>query len=121
MASMSSLSFPATTLDARCRSCGYSLAGLPETRCPECGGAFDPTDPRTYSQGTWTSRARDVWVRYKKPALAVGRLGVCVLASWLLYDLGDGAFSFLFWTPVFYLLWRRQWLAAPVFMLLTPF
>ena len=26
----------------RCPRCGYSLHGLPEPRCPECGGAFDP-------------------------------------------------------------------------------
>lgn len=27
-----------------CRQCGYSLIGLPEPRCPECGTAFDPND-----------------------------------------------------------------------------
>lgn len=25
-----------------CRACGYSLIGLPEPRCPECGSPFDP-------------------------------------------------------------------------------
>jgi rubrerythrin len=30
-----------------CRDCGYALFGLPENRCPECGRAFDPADPRT--------------------------------------------------------------------------
>jgi hypothetical protein len=28
--------------DARCLTCGYLLRGLTETRCPECGTAFDP-------------------------------------------------------------------------------
>lgn len=28
----------------RCRKCGYSLYGLPQPRCPECGTPFDPTD-----------------------------------------------------------------------------
>ncbi|MDM8006127.1 MAG: hypothetical protein QUV05_08280 [Phycisphaerae bacterium] len=28
--------------DARCLKCGYSLRGLSENRCPECGTAFDP-------------------------------------------------------------------------------
>jgi len=28
--------------DAHCLHCGYSLRGLPENRCPECGTAFDP-------------------------------------------------------------------------------
>ena len=27
-----------------CRKCGYSLHGLPEPRCPECGSPFEPTD-----------------------------------------------------------------------------
>ena len=30
-----------------CLGCGYALRGLTETRCPECGRAFDPFDPRT--------------------------------------------------------------------------
>ena len=32
----------------RCLSCHYDLRNLPEHRCPECGRAFDPNDPRTY-------------------------------------------------------------------------
>jgi len=28
--------------DSHCSQCGYSLRGLPEPRCPECGAAFDP-------------------------------------------------------------------------------
>lgn len=31
-----------------CRDCGYSLQGLTECRCPECGQGFDPADARTY-------------------------------------------------------------------------
>lgn len=34
--------------DARCLSCGYSLFGLPEPRCPECGREFDPLNPVTF-------------------------------------------------------------------------
>ena len=30
-----------------CVGCGYSLYGLPEPRCPECGRAFDPRVVRT--------------------------------------------------------------------------
>lgn len=30
--------------DAHCLQCGYSLRGLPENRCPECGTPFDPAD-----------------------------------------------------------------------------
>ncbi len=27
-----------------CKSCGYDLQGLTESRCPECGTGFDPAD-----------------------------------------------------------------------------
>jgi len=33
-----------------CRTCGYALRGLGSRRCPECGGRFDPNDPRTYAR-----------------------------------------------------------------------
>jgi hypothetical protein len=32
----------------RCRNCHYLLEGLTEHRCPECGAAFDPTNPDTF-------------------------------------------------------------------------
>ena len=32
----------------RCLDCGYDLHGLPESRCPECGRAFDPDDSTTF-------------------------------------------------------------------------
>lgn len=28
----------------RCKHCGYRLDRLPEHRCPECGGGFNPAD-----------------------------------------------------------------------------
>ena len=31
-----------------CLKCRYSLAALPRGVCPECGRAFDPTDPATF-------------------------------------------------------------------------
>lgn len=31
-----------------CRQCLYILNGLPLSRCPECGRAFDADDPSTY-------------------------------------------------------------------------
>ena len=37
--------------DASCIGCGYQLRGLSERRCPECGRAFDPGDPRTMNVG----------------------------------------------------------------------
>jgi hypothetical protein len=34
-------------LVGNCRACGYSLVRLTVPRCPECGTAFDPDDPKT--------------------------------------------------------------------------
>jgi hypothetical protein len=47
----------------RCRTCHYLLANLTPTesgghRCPECGRAFDPNDPRTFDSGRWSPAAR---------------------------------------------------------------
>jgi hypothetical protein len=33
----------------RCKTCHYSLDGLTEHRCPECGTPFDPNDPSTFA------------------------------------------------------------------------
>ncbi|MEM6334294.1 MAG: hypothetical protein AAF823_13240 [Planctomycetota bacterium] len=35
-------------LERFCLTCGYSLRGLHEPRCPECGAWFDPERPTTY-------------------------------------------------------------------------
>ena len=35
----------------KCLGCGYVLDHLPENRCPECGRAFDPDDPLTFTRG----------------------------------------------------------------------
>src|SRR5258708_9755694 len=37
--------------DRFCIGCGYRLIHLTVNRCPECGRAFDPDDPRTMSLG----------------------------------------------------------------------
>lgn len=43
-----------------CRKCGYSMQGLVEHRCPECGRPFNPTDSGTFLTGphSWTRRRR---------------------------------------------------------------
>src|SRR5215212_3665833 len=35
---------------AYCRRCGYSLRGLAGGRCPECGGAFDLANRKTFAR-----------------------------------------------------------------------
>lgn len=56
-----------------CRVCGYALVGLSENRCPECGRAFDPADPRTFRY----PRRPPAWVRW----LAARRKYVPLVAS----------------------------------------
>ena len=53
---------------AFCRSCGYDLHGLDEPRCPECGRAFDPHDPRSYNRSrTAERRLRNLIAMYVGP------------------------------------------------------
>lgn len=61
---------PALTLVAlapevapRCLGCDYALSHLPEPRCPECGRAFDGTDPRTYHRGRPMPPWLKAWLR----------------------------------------------------------
>lgn len=37
----------------RCPQCDYNLTGLAESRCPECGAAFDPEELRRILAGGW--------------------------------------------------------------------
>jgi hypothetical protein len=50
-------SFESTTVvdDLYCPACGYNLRGLPEYRCPECGGEFDVGE-LVVSQIPWAHR-----------------------------------------------------------------
>jgi hypothetical protein len=65
-------------LDLHCTSCGYSLTGLFERRCPECGEPFDPRE-------TWLENERSTWqyhfenVRSKTDYVRLGYLLVTVL------------------------------------------
>ncbi|MDM8008142.1 MAG: hypothetical protein QUV05_18535 [Phycisphaerae bacterium] len=46
--------------EAICPNCGYSLRGLPENRCPECGNAFDPAEVTGTFQAKWPALLK--WV-----------------------------------------------------------
>lgn len=67
--------------------CGYSLTGLVEWRCPECGERFDPRE-------TWLNNERSTWeyhfenVRPRSEYFAWGVLGLLVL-SYLLSCTGS--------------------------------
>lgn len=49
----------------KCLGCAYILDHLPENRCPECGRAFDPEDPLTFTSDD--------------PSLALARSGMSLL------------------------------------------
>lgn len=62
---------------AGCRECGYSLRGLPDAVCPECGRRFDADDPTTYRNPIAAPRVR------LTPGL-LGGTGVALYVVWLL-------------------------------------
>jgi hypothetical protein len=60
--------------DACCCGCGYALRDLPEPRCPECGRAFDPARPRSYTRVTARQRRVRRWVMRGAVLLVFGVL-----------------------------------------------
>ena len=67
-----------------CKTCGYDLRGLPQPRCPECGNAFDPQNPKTFSR-----RPPRSWIwRWSKRALVVLLVLIVLLG---------GAWGWLYW------------------------
>jgi hypothetical protein len=107
--------------DAICRNCGYPLVGLPSHRCPECGGDFDPADPRTFLIGQSAWFWHSLRTRLRIIAGWWVRVGSCAGVSWLLYEYSEGRFSSLFWTPAIYLAVRRKWIGLLIFVMLTPY
>jgi len=63
-----------------CRNCSYSLQGLTEQLCPECGRAFQADSPRTYRQ-----RPYRVPPRLKKFILILAALTPLVSYAGLYY------------------------------------
>jgi hypothetical protein len=65
-------------LNLHCTDCGYSLTGLLERRCPECGEPFDPRE-------TWLENERNTWefhfqhVRTKGDYARIGLLGLLMV------------------------------------------
>jgi hypothetical protein len=87
-----------------CITCGYALRGLPRPRCPECGGEFDPHDPRTMRVPGWkppTHRAPPR-VRYFSHEIVVAAFSASlalISCAWPIGVIG--------WTCVF-IAWRRR-------------
>lgn len=83
---------PPPQFERFCRSCRHSLRGINSRRCPECGRAFDPDNPRT----TLPNATRKFWFVLESICryliIACGFLvGFSILASVI------GPDVFLFW------------------------
>lgn len=70
---------------AVCLQCGYSLRGLPEAVCPECGETFDPADPTTFKEMTLSPW----WYRAARPPKAGARTVMILLTVALLLDISS--------------------------------
>ena len=81
---------------ALCLGCNYPLRGLHESRCPECGRAFDPDDPWTMNIGR------------PMPPLARALIAPPARAAWTVFFLAIGA-----------ILWGAAWLAGGQFVLMA--
>src|SRR5437867_4726141 len=89
--------------EATCVQCNYSLRGLSDFRCPECGRAFDPDRPLTMNLG----RPLD---RFAKAALRpMGRLPRTAL--WAIVTAGFIGPAWLFPADGVAILWLLLWLA----------
>lgn len=85
-----------------CIGCGYSLAGLTEPRCPECGRGFDPSDPRTWAPGAGQFHRQPVHAAVISAAIVSAgiALGVARLTESIFADYGISGLVLLWWCLV---------------------
>ena len=72
----------------RCLSCKHSLRGLAAPRCTECGRAFNPTDPRTFSPDLPGRSRPDLAASLLATAAAAICLGACFTLSFMPFQSG---------------------------------
>lgn len=65
---------PDSDSDMYCLNCRYSLRHLESQQCPECGQAFDATNPKTY-----LSKLESIW-RWELIVAAI-----CFVFAWVTY------------------------------------
>jgi hypothetical protein len=103
--------YPLYALRPRCAGCGYPLCGLPEPRCPECGLVEQVSRP------SFLQRCRAFAARHRRSIIDAATFAACVAAAWTLFARNNWL---LIQLPVIVLLFRRQWVAAALFLLCTP-
>jgi hypothetical protein len=100
--------------EACCLDCRYPLKGLPESRCPECGRAFDPSDPETFR----SSDGPSFWQSWGRPpgrthaALALLTTAAVVYgtsAPWPSLSSAPVLACFLLLTPIIWLCLLIDW------------
>jgi hypothetical protein len=62
----------------RCKTCHYSLNGLAEHRCPECGREFDPNDAKSFEADDAPSIERRA-ITWIANAFAIAVIGFIML------------------------------------------
>ena len=105
---------------AWCSQCAYSLRGLQEPRCPECGRAFDPKDIASFSFGMRPSFFRQQWTRHRHWIIRATTFLICVGLSWFAFKYDYGRYSIFILAPAMYLLFRLRWVATILFLLSSP-
>ena len=88
-----------------CISCKHSLRGISSRRCPECGRAFDPNDPRTTAPNT----TYKLWLVLEAACrFLICASGFLVALSFIVSMVGTGRM----------LIWMLAFLVSPVLLFL---
>lgn len=66
-----------------CKRCGYNLLGV-KKYCPECGGAFDSSDPSTTHSYPWFSKIKTI-----RRVTVLFIVLMCLFLAFFIYYMGS--------------------------------
>jgi hypothetical protein len=98
------------SLVALCIDCNYPVAGIPTSRCPECGRPFDITDGSTFNSGRRLNR----FDRYLLAPIGQTSFGIAAGPCLLLLYLSLS--SQIYYTPIQYMLMTILWVGIAVML-----